>query len=86
MSLAVFLTVTEACAALAALVAAWLWYLAGARPQRRVSRDEELDALDFNRLVVGINRSNLLNRRAALATAVSSALVALRFAVGLFAG
>ncbi len=82
----VLLLALEAGAALAALLAAWLWYLAGQRPQRRVSRHERLDAADINRLVVGMNRSNLLNRRAALATAVSSALVALRFAAGLFAG
>lgn len=76
----------EAAAALAALIAAWLWYRAGQRPQRRITRRETLDAADINRIVVGINRSNLLNRRAALATAVSSALVALRFAAGLWAG
>lgn len=79
----VVLLILEALAATAALVAAWLWYLSSQRPQRRVSLHEDLDAHDFNRLVVGMNRSALLNRRAALATAVSSALVALRFAAGL---
>ncbi|WP_404381726.1 hypothetical protein [Caenispirillum salinarum] len=78
------LFILDIIAALAALTAAWLWYVAGQRPQRRVSKDEDLDHHDFNRLVTGINRSNLLNRRAALATAVSSALVALRLLVDAF--
>lgn len=78
------LFILDIIAALAALVAAWLWYVAGQRPQRRVSKDEDLDHHDFNRLVTGINRSNLLNRRAAQATAVSSALVALRLLVDAF--
>lgn len=78
------LFVLDIIAAAAALFAAWLWYAAGQRPQRRVTKDEELDNHDFNRLVTGINRSNLLNRRAALATAVSSALVALRLLVDAF--
>lgn len=79
----ILLLILEALAAASALLAAWLWYLASQRPQRRVSRFEELDAADLNRIIVGINRSNLLNRRAALATAASSTFVALRFAAGL---
>lgn len=81
----VLLLVLEAAAAVAALIASGLWYQAGQRPQRRVTAEEEIDHHDFNRIVVGINRSNLLNRRAALATAVSTGLVAVRFAAGLFA-
>lgn len=47
---------------------------------RRVSRREELDAADINRLVVVINRTQLLNRRAALAAMVSALLIALHAA------
>ena len=69
-----------------ALLAAWLWYAAGRRRLRRVSRFEELDAADLNRIVTTINRSSLLNRRAALAAAASAATLALRFAADLLAG
>ncbi len=64
-------------------VAAWLWYRAGQRPLRRVSRFETLDAADINRIVTNFNRAALLNRRAALATAVSFVFVALRFSASL---
>jgi hypothetical protein len=67
------------------LVAAALWYQAGARQVRRISRSETLDAADINRLVVAINRNAILNRRAALASAASSACFALRFAAVLAA-
>jgi hypothetical protein len=52
---------------------------------RRISRFEELDAADLNRIVIAINRSNLLNRRAAVAAAASAATLALRFATNLLA-
>ena len=68
-----------------ALLAAWLWYAAGRRPLRRISRFEDLDAADLNRIVTTINRSNLLNSRAALAAAASAASLALRFAADLLA-
>ena len=68
-----------------ALLAAWLWYAAGRRRLRRISRFEELDAADLNRIVTTINRSSLLNRRAALAAAASAATLALRFAADLLA-
>lgn len=67
----------------AAILAAWLWYLAGQRPVRRISRFEKLDHADINRLVVAMNRTAILNRRAALATAASAACLALRFAASL---
>lgn len=72
-------------AILTALIAAWLWYSAGRRPVRRISRFEELNAADINRIVIAMNRSALLNRRAALATAASAACLALRFAASLAA-
>ena len=68
-----------------ALLAAWLWYAAGRRRLRRVSRFEELDAADLNRIVTAINRSSLLNSRAALAAAASAAILALRFVADLLA-
>jgi hypothetical protein len=73
----------DAVATLAAFIAAWLWFQASNRQLRRVSKHEELDALDINRIVVAYNRSQLFNGRAALATAVSALAVALRFLVHL---
>lgn len=70
-------------AILTALGASWLWYSAGRRPVRRISRFEELNAADLNRVVVAMNRSAILNRRAALASAASAACLALRFAASL---
>ena len=71
---------------LSALLASWLWYMAGSRSVRRISRHELLDAADINRLVVAINRSAILNRRAALATAASALLIGIRFAASLLLG
>ena len=68
-----------------ALLAAWLWYLAGRRRLRRVSRFEALDAADLNRIVTAINLSSLINGRAALAAAASAASLAMRFAADLVA-
>lgn len=73
----------DSLAIVTALAASWLWYLAGRRQIRRISRSEELDAADINRMVVAMNRSAILNRRAALATAASAACLALRFAADL---
>lgn len=78
--------VLDALAIATALAASWLWYSAGSRHVRRISRFERLDAADINRLVVTMNRSALLNRRAAFAAAVSAACLAFRFAAELFAG
>jgi hypothetical protein len=46
---------------------------------------EELNAAGINRIVVAVNRSAILNRRAALASAASAACFALRFAASLAA-
>lgn len=62
-----------------ALYAAWLWFLASRHKLRRVRHNEVLDARDINRMIVSINRTQILNSRAALATAVSAVTVALRF-------
>lgn len=66
-----------------ALMAAWLWMKASANRVRRVSYDDDLSAADINRIVVSINRSQILNSRAALATAVSATAVALSMISGL---
>ncbi len=79
----ILLYALDTLAIVAALAASWLWYMAGRRPVRRISRFEELNAADINRIVVAVNRSGILNRRAALATAASAALIALRFAADL---
>ena len=67
-----------------ALLAAALWLRASTARLRRVSRDETFDAADINRVIVAINRSQILNKNAALATAVSAVAIALRFALDLF--
>ena len=82
-SLAVLL---DLMALIAALAAAWLWFRASLNVVRRVSREEALDHADYNRLVIAMNRSQLLNRRAALATAASALAIALKYAHGLLAG
>ena len=81
----VLVIMLDVLAILAALAASWLWYLAGRRPIRRISRFEELNAADMNRMVTAFNRSSILNRRAALASAASAACVALRFVSSLMA-
>jgi len=48
-----FFTVLDIAAIATSLVAAALWYQAGARTVRRISRNETLDAADLNRMVVG---------------------------------
>ncbi|NDV01941.1 hypothetical protein [Pseudoroseicyclus tamaricis] len=70
-------------AIVSSLLAAGLWYQAGARTIRRVSRFETLDHADLNRMVVAMNRSAILNRRAALASAAAAICIALRFAASL---
>jgi hypothetical protein len=54
----------------AALASAWLWYMASRHRVRRISRHEALDAADINRLVTALNRTQILNSHAALATAL----------------
>lgn len=68
-----------------AAAAAWFWYLSGSRRLRRVSRFEELDYADLNRIVTAYNRSSILNKQAAKAAAASAAALALRFTVDIIA-
>ncbi len=72
-------------ALVSALIAAWLWYRASSNVVRRVEKDEEIDHRDLNRIVVAINRTQILNRRAALATAVSAVAFAAKMANDLLA-
>lgn len=65
----------------AALVSAWFWWRASEQRVRRISRFEELDAADLNRLVTTINRTQILNSRAALATALAALLAAVRVGI-----
>nr|WP_298685467.1 hypothetical protein [uncultured Dongia sp.] len=60
---------------------AWFWWKASGRKLRRIAHDEKLDSHDINRIVTNINRGQILNARAALATAIAAALVAVRFFV-----
>lgn len=80
------LLVLDLTAIAAAIAASWLWLKASQNRVRRIARDEQLDAADFNRVVVSINRSQILNSQAALATAVSAIAVALRMFVALVDG
>jgi len=72
------LPVLDVLAVVTAFLAALFWFLASARTVRRISHLEELDAADINRLVVVINRNQLLNRRGALAAAVSALYASIR--------
>jgi hypothetical protein len=71
-------------AILGALAAAWLWFAASQNRVRRLSKDEVISSADLNRIVVSINRSQILNSRAALATAISAGAVTFRLVIDLF--
>lgn len=64
-----------------ALASSWLWWLASRQRLRRISRREELDAGDLNRIVTTLNRTQILNSRAALVASATAALAALRMAL-----
>jgi len=66
---------------ISASASAWFWWKASGRRLRRVYADEEIDSHDLNRIIVSINRSQILNARAAISTAASAMLVAIRFLV-----
>lgn len=62
----------------ATLVSAWFWWLASRRTVRRISLKETLDAQDMNRLVTALNRTQILNARAALSASIAAVLAATR--------
>ena len=59
---------------LAAIISAWFWLQASGRPIRRVTKFEEFDHADLNRVVTALNRARILNARAAIATALAALL------------
>ena len=66
-----------------ALLAAYLWFASSRTRYRRISYREALTAHDLNRIIVALNRSQIANQRAALATAASAFSLALRLALDL---
>ncbi|WP_211643682.1 hypothetical protein [Loktanella sp. SALINAS62] len=83
--MAILTMVLDAFGLFTAAAAAWFWYLSGKRRLRRVSRFEELNYADLNRIVTAFNRAATLNRQAAKAAAASAAALMLRFAADLAA-
>lgn len=66
---------------IAAVFSAWFWLQAAGKPQRRVSKFEEFDDADLNRLITALNRACILNARAAVTTAIAALLGGLRVAL-----
>ena len=66
-------------------MSAFLWLLASRNRLRRLSRFEELDSADINRIVTSMNRVQILNARAAMATALSALFAALRVILDIIA-
>ncbi len=81
-----FFLILDLVAIFTALVASWLWFRASQNRVRRVSKVEELSSADINRIVVSINRSQILNSQAALATAISAISVAARMILAMVSG
>jgi hypothetical protein len=69
----------------AAFLSGMFWWLASLKRLRRIYRDEVLDHADFNRMVVAYNRTQILNARAAIATAAAGILAAIRLSVTIIA-
>jgi hypothetical protein len=67
----------------AVLASGVLWWLAGRDRLRRVSRLIALDAADIGQIMFALNRTQALNARATLATAVAAGLAGLRVMLGL---
>jgi hypothetical protein len=66
-----------------AMLAAYLWFASSRTRHRRISRHEAVDAGDLNRIIVALNRTQIANQRAALATAASAFALALRLLIDL---
>lgn len=82
MTVAIFLLDLSIVAA--ALLSGVFWWQASRKKMRRICRDELLDAADFNRMVVAYNRTQMLNARAAMATAAATFLAGLRLSASMF--
>jgi hypothetical protein len=64
-------------AVFASAIAAWFWYAASNQIIHRATPHDTFDYHDLNRVIVSINRNGIRNRRAALASAVAAAVLAL---------
>lgn len=73
-----FILILDVLIVCAAGGSAWLWWAASRRKVRPVRRDEVLDAADINRIVTAMNRAQILNSRAAVATGCAAFLAILR--------
>lgn len=71
-------------AIVASAAAAWFWHVASNQIIHRVTRHETFDYHDLNRVIVSINRNGIRNRRAALASAVAAAVLALDLALATY--
>jgi hypothetical protein len=78
--------VFDVIAMVAAFISAILRFMASGKSLRRVQRKEVIDEHDINRIVTAFNRNQILNARAALATAISATAVGLRFVVQIAGG
>lgn len=76
--------VLDVAAIIASVLAAWLWYSAGAIAVRRVDAVEAFDYHDYNRLVVAFNRASARNRRGAIASAIAALIVAISLLLAQF--
>lgn len=63
---------------LGALASSFMWWLASRQRLRRISRLDELEAGDMNRIVTALNRTQILNARAALLASATALLAAVR--------
>jgi hypothetical protein len=77
------LTVLDLLTVLAAFASSALWFISSQSRARRISRHETLDAADMNRLVVAMNRAQILSSRAAAMTGVAALLAAVRLSLDL---
>jgi hypothetical protein len=82
--MAALMMVLDALIGMAALASAAFWWSASRQRLRRISRHEVLDPADINRIVTVLNRTQILNARAALATAGAGLLAAVRIGLSLF--
>ena len=79
-----FLQILDLLIIVFAILSGWLWFNASRKLVRRISKHEQLDSVDVNRIIVAMNRTQILNSRAALATAAAALLAGLRVASGNF--
>lgn len=72
------LAVLDSLIGLGALASSFVWWLASRQRLRRLSRLDELEAGDMNRIVTALNRTQILNVRAALLASATALLAAVR--------